>query len=152
MTTNVNITDPGKKRRKGKGCLIAALILVAVLAISGGIGWWYISREHREARNLPLDGADFSKLQDGVYHGRYEGGMYRWRVNECDVTIVDGKVTDIQLTASIDPAAENADAELLYARVIDAQSLQVDTISSATLTGKAYLKAVENALIQAQVD
>jgi uncharacterized protein with FMN-binding domain len=34
--------------------------------------------------------------------------------------------------------------------VIDAQSLQVDTISGATLTSKAYLKAVENALLKAQ--
>jgi uncharacterized protein with FMN-binding domain len=52
--------------------------------------------------------------------------------------------------ASKDPAAKNTQAEVLYERVIQAQSLQVDTISSATLTSKAYLKAVENALLQAQ--
>jgi uncharacterized protein with FMN-binding domain len=34
--------------------------------------------------------------------------------------------------------------------VIQAQSLQVDTINSATLTSKAYLQAIENALVQAQ--
>jgi uncharacterized protein with FMN-binding domain len=49
-----------------------------------------------------------------------------------------------------DPAAKNTDHETLYDRVIQAQSLQVDTISGATLTSKAYLQAVENALIQAQ--
>lgn len=32
---------------------------------------------------------------------------------------------------------------------IEAQSLQVDTVSGATLTSKAYLKSVENALMQA---
>jgi uncharacterized protein with FMN-binding domain len=39
---------------------------------------------------------------------------------------------------------------MLYDRVIQAQSLQVDTLSGATLTSKAWLQAVENALIPAQ--
>jgi uncharacterized protein with FMN-binding domain len=41
---------------------------------------------------------------------------------------------------------------MLYSRVIAQQSLQVDTISGATLTSKAYLQAVENALVQAQYE
>ena len=76
--------------------------------------------------------------------------MYKWRVNECDVSVSKGKVTDIQLSATKDPAAPNMQHKELYDRVIKAQSLQVDTISSATLTSKAYLKAVENALVQAE--
>jgi len=40
--------------------------------------------------------------------------------------------------------------ETLYDRVIAGQSLHVDTVSGATLTSKAYLQAVENALVQAQ--
>ncbi len=147
---NVNENVKLKKKRKGKGCLITLLVIVVILAIGGGIGWAYVAREHNEARSLPLNAVDFDKLSDGTYHGVYAGGMYKWRVNECDVTVTNGKVTDIQLTASIDLAKENADAEKLYARVIEAQSLQVDTISMATLTGKAYLAAVENALIPAQ--
>jgi uncharacterized protein with FMN-binding domain len=39
---------------------------------------------------------------------------------------------------------------MLYDRVIAAQSLQVDTISGATLTSKGWLQCVENALVQAQ--
>jgi len=39
---------------------------------------------------------------------------------------------------------------VLYDRVVQAQSLQVDTISGSTLTSKAYLKAVEDALNKAQ--
>ncbi|HHV58206.1 MAG TPA: FMN-binding protein, partial [Firmicutes bacterium] len=35
--------------------------------------------------------------------------------------------------------------------VIKSQSLQVDVISGATLTSKAHLKAVENALEQAEI-
>ncbi len=61
-------------------------------------------------------------------------------------------MTGIELAGSIDPGADNTDFERLYARVIQAQSLQVDTISGATLTSKAYLQAVENALLQARHD
>ena len=138
--------------RKARGCLVVLAIVVVVLAIGGGIGWVFLSREHREARSLPLNAVDFSKLVDGTYHGLYEGGMYKWRRNECDVTVANGKVTDIRLTASKDPGKENAGAEMLYERVIATQSLQVDTISGATLTGKAYLQCVENALLQTQYD
>ena len=48
------------------------------------------------------------------------------------------------------PGAENTGAQLLYDRVIEAQSLQVDTISMSTLTSKGYLQCVENALVPAQ--
>lgn len=38
----------------------------------------------------------------------------------------------------------------LFRHVIESQSLQVDVISGATLTSKAHLKALENALEQAK--
>jgi len=121
-----------------------------LLAVGGGIGWSFVAKEHREAASLPLDAVDFDALDDGTYHGVYAGGMYDWRYNECDVTVTGGKVSDIQLTHSADPGAENANAEIVYERVIQTQSLNVDTISGATLTSKGYLKAVESALVQAQ--
>jgi uncharacterized protein with FMN-binding domain len=129
---------------------IIALVVVVGLGIAGGISWSKLKAEHREARSLPLNAVDFSKLQDGTYHGAYAGGMYKWRVNECDVTVSSGKVSEIQLTVSQDPGGKNTQHLELYDRVIQAQSLQVDTISGATLTSKAYLQAVENALLQAQ--
>ena len=131
---------------------VIALSVVAILGVAGGIGWSRLSKEHREARSLPLNAVDFSKLNDGTYHGAYAGGMYKWRANECQVTVSSGKVTDIQLVGSGDPGGKNTQHEALYDRVIQAQSLQVDTISGATLTSKAYLQAVENALLQAQYE
>jgi uncharacterized protein with FMN-binding domain len=129
---------------------IIALVAVGGLAAGGGIAWSRLMKEHKEARSLPLNAVDFGRLSDGTYHGVYEGGMYKWRANECDVTVTNGKVTGIQLVGSQDPGGKNTQHQALYDRVIQAQSLQVDTISSATLTSKAYLQAVENALIPAQ--
>lgn len=129
---------------------IIAIVIAAALGIAGRIGWSYLEKEHNEARNLPLKAIDFSTLAEGTYQGAYEGGMYKWRANQCQVTVSAGKVSDIQLTGSTDPGKENTDAKMLYDRVIQSQSLQVDTISGATLTSKAYLKGIENALVQAQ--
>jgi uncharacterized protein with FMN-binding domain len=129
---------------------IITLFVLAGLGVAGGIGWSKIMKEHQEARNLPFVALDFRKLKDGVYHGSYAGGMYKWRKNECDVTVSSGKVSGIQLTVSQDPGGKNTQHVELFERVIKAQSLQVDTISTATLTSKAYLKAVEDALLQAR--
>jgi uncharacterized protein with FMN-binding domain len=129
---------------------IIALVVIIGLGLAGWIGWSALMKEHREAKSLPLNAVDFSKLKDGTYHGTYEGGMYKWRANECDVKVSSGKVADIQMTASKDPGAKNTNTQMLYDRVIKAQSLQVDAISGATYTSKAYLQAVENALIPAQ--
>jgi uncharacterized protein with FMN-binding domain len=139
-----------EKPKRRSTCLIIILAFLVLLAVGGGIGWSFIAAEHREARSLPLDAVDFDRLSDGTYHGVYAGGMFEWRYNECDVTVSGGRVTDIKISGTQDPAAENFDHEMLYDRVIVEQSLQVDTISGATLTSKAYLQAVENALIQAQ--
>jgi len=129
---------------------VIALVVVAGLATAGGVGWSRLMKEHQEARSLPLNAVDFSRLNDGRYHGAYEGGMYKWRANECEVTVTNGQVTGIRLAASKDPGSKNTQHEVLYDRVVQAQSLQVDTISGATLTSKAWLQAVENALLQAQ--
>ena len=129
---------------------VIALSVVVVLGVAGGIGWSRLMKEHSEARSLPLNAVDFSRLNDGTYHGAYAGGMYKWRANECDVTVTGGRVTGIQLVGSKDPGSKNTQEDVLYDRVIQAQSLQVDTISQATLTSKAWLQAVENALIPAQ--
>ena len=139
-----------KQRKKKMTGWIITFVVLAVLGIAGGVGWFYLSREHREAANLPLNVIDFSSLNDGTYQGVYEGGMYKWRTNECEVIVSGGQVTDISLISSKDTAQLDGKLEMLYDRVIESQSLQVDTVSGATLTSKSYLQAIENALINAQ--
>ncbi len=130
---------------------IIVLAVVVVLGVGAGIGWSFVAREHNEAKNLPINTIDFGHLKDGMYIGEYAGGMYKWRVNRVQVTVVGGKVVGIKLLDSSDPGKTNAQADVLYDRVMKRQSLQVDVVSGSTLTSKAYLKAVENALKQAQL-
>ncbi|OHD13260.1 MAG: FMN-binding domain-containing protein [Spirochaetes bacterium GWD1_27_9] len=128
---------------------IIALIIIVILGEIAAIGWSNLSKEHDEAKNLSLNAVDFSRLNDGTYIGRYDGGMYKWRESEVCVTVYSGNVTKIELTKN----KENQPSEFtdkLFGAVIEKQSLQIDAISGATLTSKAYLQAVENALINAQ--
>ena len=143
---NNNTIDQRSKKRKPIGWIIF-FILFIFLTGSGFIGWGSISKEHTEAINLPLDGVDFKNLQDGTYVGEYEGGVYKWRSNKVEVTVSNGKVENIRLLYH----KENQTREFtkaLYDKVITSQSLDIDTVSGATLTSKAYLKSVEIALIK----
>lgn len=128
---------------------IIAIVIIAIAGVAGMNGWSKLQKEHKEAKNLPLNSINFSKLKDGTYIGDYEGGMYQWRTNKVQVTISSGKVTDIKIIEHKEKQSEQY-LDTLYGRVIDAQSLQVDVVSGSTLTSKAYLQAVENALKQAQ--
>lgn len=138
-------------KRKGKFKMVITVIVVLVVllaAVMGG-GVLYTAGEHKEAKDLPIAAIDFKNLNDGTFIGEYEGGMKKWRTNKVQVTVSSGKVTEIKVLEQkydLKPDFTNK----LYDRVMDAQSLQVDTISGATLTSKACLKSVENALIKAE--
>lgn len=125
-------------------------ILVPIIVIVAGLGVALLvtEPERREGRHLPIAVMDFKNLKDGTYVGEYEGGRYKWRANKIQATISSGKLTDVEvLEQRMPPPPEVTDK--LYDRVIQAQSLQVDTITSATITSKAYLKSLESALIKA---
>lgn len=135
-------------KRKGKIGMVIAILAILVVAGLGG-AFIFTSGERREGRDLPIAAIDFKSLNDGTYIGEYEGGRFKMRTNEVQVTVSSGKVTDITILKH----KENQSPEFtgkLYDRVIKAQSLQVDTISGATITSKAYLKSVEDALLKAQ--
>lgn len=130
--------------------MVAAVGVVVLISILiGEFGWSMISREHQEAADVPIEVIDFQKLKDGTYMGRYAGGMYRWRANTIEVTVLSGRVTEIVMLNTVDPGMENADPDVMFERVKAAQSLQVDTVSGATLTTRGYLKGIECALVQA---
>ncbi len=143
------IKQKGKGRKKVVGWIIAASI-VAILGVGFAIMWSSLMKEHAEAQSVPLDAVDFGRLQDGTYTGDYAGGMYKWRTSEVEVTVSSGKVSKIKLLKTVDPARSNVQQDVLFDRVVQAQSLKVDTLSTATLTSKAWLKAVENALLKAE--
>lgn len=146
------------KTRKGKKRLwiivlsivgaIALLLAAAVIATTSG---------RDELKNLVVADVDFGNLKDGVYTGAYRGIKDSLRNAAVEVTVESGAVTKIRVTEGAlagdkqkNQIGKGHTINSLFDRIIENQSLQVDVISGATLTSKAHLNAVENALKQAE--
>ncbi|HEY8889014.1 MAG TPA: FMN-binding protein [Clostridium sp.] len=120
--------------------IIIGVIFLLVLII-GGSGF-YITRGLDSGKNMIIKPIDVSQLENGVYKGIYNGG--RWS-NEVNVTIKDKKVTSIAIVKSVVFEKPEVSTELIN-EVIKKQNTNVDFIGGATVTSKAYLKSIENAL------
>jgi uncharacterized protein with FMN-binding domain len=82
--------------------------------------------------------------EDGVYVGSYEG--FRWS-NTVEITVKNHKIIDIR-TIKPQAFAKKETIDILTKQILLKQSTDVDTVSGATAYSKAFLKAVENALMQ----
>ncbi|WP_368488589.1 FMN-binding protein [Clostridium sp. BJN0013] len=147
------------KKRKGKiRVWIVILSIVGVIALGLGAAVVLTAPGRNELQNMAITDVDFKKLRDGVYTGAYHGTKDSFRNAAVEVTVASGAVTKIKVTEGA-LADEKQTSEVrnglsindLFNRVIKSQSLKVDVISGATLTSNAHLKAVENALEQAEV-
>jgi uncharacterized protein with FMN-binding domain len=124
--------------------IIKRVISFTVLILFGAVilGFLYLSTGLDLERQPEILGVDPSKQSDGTYTGHYKGG--RW-TNDIAVTISDGKIVGIEVVEDVTfPKEETSD--ILFRRVLVQQTTAVDTVSGATVTSKAYLKAIENAL------
>jgi uncharacterized protein with FMN-binding domain len=122
--------------------IVLAVVLVLVVLVASFV--IYISAGLKSGANVVLSGIAPSKAGDGTYTGKYSAG--RWS-NELTVTIQDGKITEIKLVDDV-TFAKDETTNAVFQRVIEAQNTTVDVVSGATVTSKAYLKAIENALNQ----
>lgn len=148
------------EKRKGKRKMwITILIIVGVIAIGATGGILADAPGRREIKELTFSNLDFKNLRDGIYIGEYEGTKSHSRNTKVEVLISGGKISDVTiLNGAVDK--EGTPVELtggksiddLFDNAIKSQTLQVDVISGATLTSKTHLKALENALEQAQTN
>ena len=108
-----------------------------------------------EAVNTALNGSEDSdsasepvEYTDGTYEGTADGHNGEIKV---EVTVSNGAIENIVITDHAeteglsDPAFEEVPAEIM-----ETNSTDVDTVSGATVTSKAIISAVENALKDAQ--
>ncbi|MCI5910389.1 MAG: FMN-binding protein, partial [Oscillospiraceae bacterium] len=84
--------------------------------------------------------------KDGVYIGTGTGFGGELKVQ---VTIKDGKITDIKLLSSNDDAPYISKAQALLKNIISGQTTDVDTVSGATYSSVGLINAVRDALSQA---
>ena len=121
--------------------VVLAVIAVVVIGLS------IFNKGMADIKRLSVENIDVSLLKDGNYFGEYENGRWQYHV---EVTVRDGEIKEIRvLNTKTGPFEmkmyDDVNTELIQ-RIVQNQSLQVDTVTGATVNGKALLKAVENAL------
>ena len=143
-------------RKKGKVYFVVLIILV-VVAMVAGIAILLDAPRRKELQLLTIENIDFIKLMDGTYIGEYKAKKGDSSNVVLEVTILEKQVKQIRiLKGALDKNGspvkmkDGMTMADLFKRVMEKESLQVDAISGATLTSKAHLKALENALKQAQ--
>jgi uncharacterized protein with FMN-binding domain len=125
-----------------KKVLKAALAIVIIIILIAASGIFYITRGLEAGSKVVINPVSITSIPDGAYIGTYKSG--RW-TNELTVTVKNHKITKIDVEKDVRiPKPEWR--EQLFNNVIEKQSLDVDIVSGATVTSKAYLKSIEDAL------
>lgn len=120
--------------------IMVSIIVIFVLIVAGGM--FYITRGLDSGSRLNIESIKLSSVEDGSYNGRYEGG--RW-TNEVKVTVKDHKIISIDVMKDVTFAKPEL-TQQLFNSIIQRQSNNIEVVSGATVTSKAYLKSIENAL------
>ncbi|MDF2547646.1 MAG: hypothetical protein K0R93_2544 [Anaerosolibacter sp.] len=120
--------------------IVVSIVVIFVLVAAGGM--FFLTRGLDGAGSVQLEGINLSTVEDGIYMGKYEVG--RW-TNQVNVTVKDHKIIDVEIVKDVLlPKAEVTEG--IIAKVVEKQNTNIDAISGTTVTSKAYLKAIENAL------
>lgn len=146
------------KGRKGIGKMwTAILIIFGVLAIVTIVFVFVDAPGRKEIQQLTFSGG-FNELNDGTYVGEYKGTKSQLRNTKLEVLIAGGEISDVKIVkGAIDKDGKpvilknGKSVQNIFDDVKKNRTLQVDVISGATVTCKAHLKALENALEQAMV-
>lgn len=125
--------------------LIILFFGITVALVIGFIGIKYISLyvDNFSSRitELTVTDVDLSASADGNYNGVFFLFPIYARV---EVTLKDGKIATIEIVEHKN--GQGAPAEAVIQRVIEDQTLKVDTVTGATNSSKIILKAIEIAL------
>ena len=137
----------GQPRRGGAKrtlAIVLVVVLVVVLifgALAGIYAWRFVSAY----QNLSISPVDLDQVPNGIYLGSWK--IFHVEVS-VSVAVKDHQIVAIDVLdagASGNSGTGKASLETLSERIIGQQSVQVDTVSGATATQKAFLKAVEEA-------
>lgn len=123
--------------------IIVIVISIAILAgVVYGAKYMLDLKKYKETINaINIQNVDLSKVKDGNYTGNCDATVIGAEVN---VKVENHKIVNVELVKHKNERGKNA--EIIPERVVQAQSLQVDTVSGATNSSKVILKAIENAL------
>ncbi len=131
------------RRRRATLLTVLAILLVVVFA-GATVTALYVRSINTNLKRLaesPVSDVDLSQVRDGTYSGECRVFPVLARV---EVTVTNHRIARIELVEH--RHGRGSAAEVIPGRVVDAQTLHVDTVSGATYSSKAILKAIEDSL------
>ncbi len=117
-------------------------ILLLIIAIFGFGGYSYLIWGMDDVLGAQIGEVDIQALPDGVYEGSYRNS--RWS-NSVEVSVSGGRIAGVNVVDDLAFKLEEPREQLMQ-RVLEEQSVDVDAVSGATATSKAYLMAIHDAL------
>jgi len=122
------------------GLILVGLCIAVVIFL--GVNYFINFQKYKNSiKSISIRNVDLDKISDGTYNGSYDALMVAADVG---VTVKNHKITDIKILRHKNERGQKA--EVIPQRVLENQSLEVDTVSGATNSSKVILKAIENAL------
>lgn len=121
------------------------LALCVILATGAGVLAWelFFERIH-EIKEMAVEPVDLSRASDGIHDGSFQTPYKAYHVK---VSIMNHKITHIEIFPGDGYFTfYDREAESMIRGVLARQNLDVDAVTGATVTCKAVLKAMENAL------
>lgn len=125
-----------------KGLKILTAIVVVIGLIVGG-GYIALQQMAGNPDDITIENVDVSKLEDGSYTGEYSTTLVSAKV---EVVVEVRQITNITILEHEHGPNHGAYGVADY--IVSEQTLNVDTISGATMSSKVIAKAVENALLK----
>ena len=126
---------------------IVTIIVVLVLALGFITTKLLLAKAEGNLKQLALSeisDVDLATAEDGIYIGSYSAFPISVEVR---VTIKNHIIKEIELLKHNNGKGQGA--EIIPENVIEAQSLNVDSVSGATYSSKVILKAIQNAILKA---
>ena len=148
----MDIKETGKKIKPFAPVLSVALVTACVAgSLSGYQAPVYAAQEapmkKEETKKVTTEKTKAAKgsfdLEDGVYKGTGTGYAGEITVS---VQIKDKQIVSIDILSSSDDAAFFTRAKVVIDKIIEGQTLDVDTVSGATFISRGIISAVKNAL------
>lgn len=107
------------------------------------------AKEVQKTMAMEIAGVDLDKVADGTYQGSHPVGIMKYVV---DVTVKDHKIASIDIVEAFSGNEHSRKGQAILDTVVANQSLEVDVITGATVTSKAYLAAIRDALTKGLVE
>ena len=122
--------------------LLAIVIIIVVIGLMGVIAG---TRHMKEVKIYQIPEIDMMTLENG----RYEGGcnIGRWVVNVI-VVVNDHKITQVIIPDNQMPILPDEFIADLNDQIIGKDDPNFDAVTGATISSKAYMIAITNALVK----